>query len=108
MYITRTAIPPEWKVEMIAYLAHHVREDGGWGMHLLGETTVFATAPYYVMLRFLGVEVFDPLVARARERLLALGMYYLLHASVQCSLSRRWCNWRASMGKVLALCFESL
>lgn len=49
MYISHTTIPPEWATEIIAYLAHHVNDDGGWGLHLGGRTTVFATTLYYVV-----------------------------------------------------------
>jgi len=47
--------------------------DGGWGLHLEGESTVFATALYYVVLRILGMEAEAPLATRARERLMLLG-----------------------------------
>lgn len=58
---------------MTRYLANHVNADGGWGMHLEGETTVFATALYYVVLRILGMGNDHPLAVGARERLLTLG-----------------------------------
>lgn len=77
MYISNTTILPEWRVEMTRYLAFHVNKDGGWGMHLAGDTTVFATALYYVVLRILGMEASDSLAARSRERLIALGKYAL-------------------------------
>ncbi|OBT81831.1 hypothetical protein VE02_09348 [Pseudogymnoascus sp. 03VT05] len=73
MYITGYKIPTEWKIEMKRYLANHVNADGGWGMHLEGTTTVFATALYYVVLRILDVEKDHPLATGARERLLKLG-----------------------------------
>ena len=73
LYISNTTIVPEWQIEMTRYLANHVNEDGGWGMHLGGETTVFATALYYVVLRILGMEPSHPLATRSRNRLLALG-----------------------------------
>ena len=73
MYITRTPVPGPWRIELIRYLANHVNKDGGWGMHLEGHSTVFATGLYYVMLRLLGMEKKHPLVARARECLLSLG-----------------------------------
>lgn len=73
MYITDTTIPEEWKVEMTRYLAHYTNEDGGWGLHLEGESTVFATGLYYVMLRLLDMDKNDPLAMKARNRLLALG-----------------------------------
>ena len=73
MYITGYDIPAEWRIEMTRYMANHVNEDGGWGMHLEGTTTVFATSLYYVTLRILGMEKQHPLAVRARERLLELG-----------------------------------
>ncbi len=76
MYITGYKIPTEWKIEMTRYLANHVNADGGWGMHLEGTTTVFATALYYVVLRILGMEKDHPLAMGARERLLNLGKIY--------------------------------
>ncbi|KAI8290815.1 Lanosterol synthase [Colletotrichum sp. SAR11_57] len=53
IYITESEFPKEWKVEMVRYLRHHANEDGGWGLHLEGKSTVFATGLYYVMLRLL-------------------------------------------------------
>lgn len=73
MYLTRTPVPQPWRVEIMRYLARHVNGDGGWGMHLEGHSTVFATALYYVMLRLLGMDKEHPLAARARECLLSLG-----------------------------------
>ena len=73
MYISDTPIPDEWKVEMLRYLAHHVNSDGGWGLHLEGKSTVFATGLYYVMLRLLGMSRKHPLASRARGCLLSLG-----------------------------------
>lgn len=73
MYITDTEIPPEWKAEMIKYLQNHVNGDGGWGLHDAGESTVFATGLYYVMLRLLGLGKDHSLTKNARDCLLALG-----------------------------------
>jgi lanosterol synthase len=73
MYITGYDIPTEWRVEMTRYLAKHVNEDGGWGIHLEGTTTVFATALYYVTLRILGMEKQHQLAVAARKRFLELG-----------------------------------
>lgn len=74
MYISETEIPPEWKIEIIQYLSNTVNKDGGWGLHSAGDTTVFATALYYIKLRILGLEPTGPLVFKARARLLELGM----------------------------------
>lgn len=46
------AIPPSFRNGD----TFHVNEDGGWGMHLGGDTTVFATAIYYVVFRILRME----------------------------------------------------
>ncbi|TIC96193.1 Lanosterol synthase [Colletotrichum higginsianum] len=73
MFITGTEFPEEWKVEMARYLENHANEDGGWGLHLEGKSTVFATGLYYVMLRLLGVDRHHPLASRARDCLLSLG-----------------------------------
>ena len=76
MYIAGIDIPSEWKVEMTRYLANHVNDDGGWGLHLGGTTTAFATTYHYLVLRILGMSHDHRLALRARERLLALGESY--------------------------------
>ncbi|OAQ59653.1 lanosterol synthase [Pochonia chlamydosporia 170] len=73
MYIADQPVPDGWKTEMVRYLANHVNEDGGWGLHLEGKSTVFATGLYYVMLRLLGIPRNDLLARRARDCLLSLG-----------------------------------
>lgn len=73
MYLTHTPVPDPWRAEMIRYLARHVNDDGGWGIHLEGRSTVFATGLYYVVLRLLGMSKEHPLAAKARECLLSLG-----------------------------------
>lgn len=73
MYIADSPIPNEWKTEMVRYLANNANPDGGWGLHLGGESTVFATGLYYVMLRLLGLSTEHPLTSRGRECLLSLG-----------------------------------
>ncbi|KAE9567932.1 Lanosterol synthase [Colletotrichum fructicola] len=73
IYITESEFPKEWKVEMVRYLRHHANEDGGWGLHLEGKSTVFATGLYYVMLRLLGMGRHDSLTSKARQCLLSLG-----------------------------------
>lgn len=58
---------------MTRYIAHHVNEDGGWGMHPEDTTKVFATALYYVVLRILGMDASHPLAVKARDKLISLG-----------------------------------
>ena len=73
MYISDVPVPDEWRIEMMRYLANHANEDGGWGLHLESESTVFATGLYYVMLRLLGMSREHPQALKARQCLLSLG-----------------------------------
>ncbi|KAJ5710308.1 hypothetical protein N7488_004464 [Penicillium malachiteum] len=73
MYISETEIPPVWKDEIISYLISTANEDGGWGLHSAGDSTVFATTLYYVTLRILGLESTHPLASKARNHLHTLG-----------------------------------
>lgn len=73
MYISQTPIPGEWKVEIARYLANNVNDDGGWGLHIEGQSTAFATGLYYVMLRLTGMDVDAPITRNARACLLSLG-----------------------------------
>lgn len=73
MYITGKSIPLEWQIEMTRYICNHINDDGGWGLHTEGTTTVFATVLYYVTLRILGIESTHETAVNARERLHALG-----------------------------------
>lgn len=108
MYITDTPIAPEWKTEIIRYLSSTVNADGGWGLHSAGHSTVFATALYYVNLRILGLEPSHPMVAKARDRLHALGTFayfpvgYLREINDSC----RRPDWYSSMGQDLVVTVE--
>ena len=48
-------------------------EDGGWGLHIEGESSVFGTAMNYVALRLVGVDAEDPVMVKARGTLHKLG-----------------------------------
>jgi lanosterol synthase len=58
---------------MVSYISRHVNKDGGWGMHVEGESTLFATTLYYVSLRVLGMQAEHPLALKARKLILSLG-----------------------------------
>ncbi|WFD36580.1 lanosterol synthase [Malassezia cuniculi] len=73
MYVTQTPIPEEWRIEIARYLWNRVNADGGWGLHIEGQSTVFGTALNYVVLRLVGVDPNDPLMVKARARLHQLG-----------------------------------
>ncbi|KAG0227300.1 Lanosterol synthase (Oxidosqualene--lanosterol cyclase) [Actinomortierella wolfii] len=73
-YITKTPFPPGWAQEMIQYLFNRANKvDGGWGIHIEGESTVFGTALNYVALRILGVDAEHPVCVKARGTLHKLG-----------------------------------
>jgi lanosterol synthase len=78
LYISGIPILPEWKVEITRYIANIVNEDGGWGLHLEDQTSLFATTLYYIVLRILGMSNAHPIATKARRRMLDMGMFPLL------------------------------
>lgn len=73
-YVTETAIPEAHSREIKNYLfARQHPEDGGWGLHIEGESTVFGTAMNYVVCRLLGASAEDPRMIKARALLHKLG-----------------------------------
>ena len=68
-YVTKTPIPSAYATEMKNYLAARAHpEDGGWGLHIEGESTVFGTALNYTALRLVGVDAEEPMMVKARGR----------------------------------------
>nr|AUD09561.1 onocerin synthase 2 [Ononis spinosa] len=62
LYITGSldeVLGPEHKKEIVRYLHNHQNEDGGWGLHVEGESTMFGSALSYIALRILGEELKD-------------------------------------------------
>lgn len=73
-YVTNTPIPNPVAIEMKRYLfARQNHDDGGWGLHIEGQSTAYGTALTYVVLRLLGVGEEDPRMIRARGKLHKLG-----------------------------------
>ncbi|GMN64838.1 hypothetical protein TIFTF001_033907 [Ficus carica] len=76
MEATDKVLGPEHKKEIIRYTYNHQNEDGGWGFHILGPSTMFSTALNYIALRLLG-QGFDDgdegAMARARKWILNHG-----------------------------------
>ncbi|KAI9674612.1 MAG: Lanosterol synthase (Oxidosqualene--lanosterol cyclase) [Trizodia sp. TS-e1964] len=73
-YVTETQYPEAFKVEIRNYLfARQNPDNGGWGLHVEGESTVFGTAMNYVVLRLIGVSEEDPRMVKARGTLHKLG-----------------------------------
>ena len=73
-HVTNTPIPKATRTEIKRYLfARQNPEDGGWGLHIEGESTVFGTAMTYVILRLLGASEEDRRMVKARSMLHRLG-----------------------------------
>ncbi|OBZ83320.1 Lanosterol synthase [Choanephora cucurbitarum] len=73
-YVTGTSIPDPMRLELIRYLLNRAHaEDGGWGIHIEGASTVFGTALNYVALRILGLGPDHPAMVKARQCLHQLG-----------------------------------
>lgn len=73
-YVTKSPISDAYKTEIKNYLfARQHPEDGGWGLHIEGESTVFGTAMNYTVMRLLGADAEDPRIIQARATLHKLG-----------------------------------
>ncbi|KAI9828342.1 MAG: Lanosterol synthase (Oxidosqualene--lanosterol cyclase) [Thelocarpon impressellum] len=73
-HVTNTPIPEAYAVEIRNYLfARQHPQQGGWGLHIEGESTVFGTAMSYIVLRILGVGEEDERMVTARATLHRLG-----------------------------------
>ncbi|KAI1254187.1 hypothetical protein MGN70_004583 [Eutypa lata] len=73
-YATKTPIPWYVATEIKNYLLARANpEDGGWGLHIEGESTVFGTSLNYTVLRLVGVDPEHPAMVKARGTLHKLG-----------------------------------
>ncbi|XVF07082.1 hypothetical protein REPUB_Repub06bG0106800 [Reevesia pubescens] len=78
-YITghlNTIFPEEHRREILRYIYYHQNEDGGWGLHIEGHSTMFCTVFSYICMRILGVGPDggqDNACARARKWILDHG-----------------------------------
>ncbi|XP_071918864.1 lupeol synthase-like [Coffea arabica] len=57
LYITRTlntVLSSEHQKEIIRYIHNHQNEDGGWGLHIEGHSSMFGSILSYIALRLLG------------------------------------------------------
>ncbi|KAI4173443.1 MAG: hypothetical protein LQ343_002976 [Gyalolechia ehrenbergii] len=73
-YVTETPVPEHISIEIRRYLfARQNPVDGGWGLHIEGESSVFGTAMNYVVLRLLGASEEDKRIIKARGMLHKLG-----------------------------------
>ncbi|KAI7837939.1 hypothetical protein COHA_008245 [Chlorella ohadii] len=68
-----STLSKEHRAEMVRYLRNHQNEDGGYGLHIEGTSTMFGTALTYVTLRLLGVSPDDAQMEAARAWIHARG-----------------------------------
>ncbi|XP_040996601.1 lupeol synthase-like isoform X3 [Juglans microcarpa x Juglans regia] len=79
LYITgalNAIFSPAHQKEIIRYLYNHQNEDGGWGFHIEGHSTMFGSALSYIALRILGEgpeDGEDKAMARGRKWILDHG-----------------------------------
>lgn len=79
LYVTNKRLSRPEEIEIVRYifsmqnLGHKNGGDGGWGLHVEGDSSVFGTAMNYTALRLLGVEASDPRMRKARTCLHNLG-----------------------------------
>lgn len=66
-YITDTPFPAAHRTLMLRYMRNHQRADGGWGLHLEGNSTMFGTVLQYVAMRILGAEADEESCVKARN-----------------------------------------
>ena len=66
-YLTNTPFEAPVTALMKQYFFNHQNEDGGWGLHIEGESTMFGTVLQYVSLRLLGVKKENESMTKARE-----------------------------------------
>ena len=66
-YITGEEFPKPHQELMKLYLFNHQNQDGGWGMHIEGKSTLFGTVMQYISLRTLGIDKDDARLIQARQ-----------------------------------------
>lgn len=66
-YITNTPFKEEERLLMSQYIKNHQNEDGGWGLHIEGDSTMFGTVLNYVALRILGEDKENEAICAGRS-----------------------------------------
>lgn len=65
-HICGVTVPEENRREIVRYLSNLQAEDGGWGIHIESQSTVFGTTLNYVVMRLFGVPRDDLRMVKAR------------------------------------------
>lgn len=66
-YVTDTPLPVVQQRLIARYMLNHQNEDGGWGLHIEGHSTLFGTVLQYVSLRILGEKADAEPLVKARN-----------------------------------------
>lgn len=72
-YVTKVHLEKPLQVLIRQNIWNYQNEDGGWGLHVEGESTMFGTVMQYVSLRILGEDLSNPSLKRAQEWILSNG-----------------------------------
>lgn len=72
-HVTETPFPVPHRELMKRYMLNHRNSDGGWGLHIEGQSTMFGTVMQYVALRLLGMQADDPVMLQSRQWILRHG-----------------------------------
>ncbi|KAL5553023.1 hypothetical protein UlMin_040424 [Ulmus minor] len=68
-----TVLGTQHQMEVIRYIYNHQNEDGGWGLHIEGHSTMFGSVLSYIALRLLGQPFHTTAVAKGRQWILEHG-----------------------------------
>ena len=66
-YYTSTPFPEPYKTLMRRYMLNHQNADGGWGLHIESDSTMFGTAMQYAACRILGLPADAEEAVKARD-----------------------------------------
>ena len=72
-YVCDVKIDPAYARDIKSYILARQNQDGGWGLHVEGDSSVFGTAMNYTCIRLLGGSEEDPRMVKARGKLHELG-----------------------------------
>ena len=72
-YVVGLPLEGENREGIVRYLRKHQRADGGWGLHVEGDSHVFTSVLCYTALRLLGECADDPALTTSREWFRARG-----------------------------------
>lgn len=72
-YVTENPFPDAHSTLIKRYMLNHQNVDGGWGLHIEDNSTMFGTVMQYVALRLLGCGAELPEMEKARNWIMANG-----------------------------------